>query len=109
MLRTVSHNCFITMAEYSILTLYTVGVSKFLGTLSSSLRENISHVTAAAAVTSDGPEPVFDRMQVFVESGVLQFQFLCFLKFFIWYLSFPGTDCHSYCPSLELLHARSFS
>ena len=62
-------------------------MSKFLGTLSNSLRENISHVTAAAAVTSDGPEPVFDRMQVFVESGVLQFQFLCFLKFFIWYLS----------------------
>ena len=43
-----------------------LGVSKFLGTLSNSLRENISHVaTAAAAVTSDGPEPVFDRMQVF--------------------------------------------
>lgn len=84
-------------------------MSKFLGTLSNSLRENISHVTAAAAVTSDGPEPVFDRMQVFVESGVLQFQFLCFLKFFIWSLSFPGTDCHSYCPSLELLHERSFS
>ncbi|KAJ7387722.1 BSD domain-containing protein 1 [Desmophyllum pertusum] len=40
------------------------GVSKFLGSLSNSLRENISHVaTAAAAVTSDGPEPVFDRMQ----------------------------------------------
>ncbi|XP_078361629.1 uncharacterized protein LOC144645987 [Oculina patagonica] len=40
------------------------GVSKFLGTLSNSLRENISHVaTAAAAVTFDGPEPVFDRMQ----------------------------------------------
>ena len=86
-----------------------IGVSKFLGTLSNSLRENISHVTAAAAVTSDGPEPVFDRMQVFVQSGVLQFQFLCFLKFFMWSLSFPGTDCHSYCPSLELLHLRSFS
>ena len=50
-----------------------IGVSKFLGTLSNSLRDNISHVTAAAAVTSDGPEPVFDRMQVFVESGVVQF------------------------------------
>ena len=72
MLRTVSHNCFITMAQYSILA-FNIGVSKFLGTLSNSLRENISHVTAAAAVTSDGPEPVFDRMQVFVESGVLQF------------------------------------
>ena len=42
------------------------GVSKFLGTLSNSLRENISHVATAAGVTSDGPEPVFDRMQVLV-------------------------------------------
>ena len=89
MLRTVSHNCFITMAEYSILTLYTVGVSKFLGTLSSSLRENISHVTAAAAVTSDGPEPVFDRMQVFVESGVLQFQIFMFFKVLYLVFVFP--------------------
>ena len=89
MLRTVSHNCFITMAEYSILTLYTVGVSKFLGTLSSSLRENISHVTAAAAVTSDGPEPVFDRMQVFVESGVLQFQMFMFFKVLYLVFVFP--------------------
>lgn len=40
------------------------GVSKFLGSLSTSLRDNISHVaTAAAAVTSDGPEPVFDKKQ----------------------------------------------
>ncbi|XP_068748602.1 BSD domain-containing protein 1-like [Montipora capricornis] len=40
------------------------GVSKFFGSLSHSLKENISHVaTAAAAVTSDGPEPVFDRTQ----------------------------------------------
>ena len=40
-------------------------MSKILGTLSNSLRENISHVASAAAgVTSDGPEPVFDRMQV---------------------------------------------
>ena len=39
-------------------------MSKFLGTLSNSLRDNISHVaTAAAGVTSNGPEPVFDRMQ----------------------------------------------
>lgn len=48
--------------------LSSLGVSKFLGTLSHSLRENISHVaTAAAAVTADTPEPVFDRMQVLVE------------------------------------------
>ena len=47
--------------------LSSLGVSKFLGTLSHSLRENISHVaTAAAAVAADTPEPVFDRMQVFV-------------------------------------------
>lgn len=40
-------------------------MSRFLGTLSNSLRENISHVASAAAeATSDGPEPVFDRMQV---------------------------------------------
>ena len=77
------------MAEYSILTLYTVGVSKFLGTLSNSLRENISHVTAAAAVTSDGPEPVFDRMQVFVESGVLQFQIFVFFKVLYLVFVFP--------------------
>ena len=77
------------MAEYSILTLYTVGVSKFLGTLSNSLRENISHVTAAAAVTSDGPEPVFDRMQVFVESGVLQFQMFMFFKVLYLVFVFP--------------------
>ena len=89
MLRTVSHNCFITMADYSILTLNTVGVSKFLGTLSNSLRENISHVTAAAAVTSDGPEPVFDRMQVFVESGVLQFQIFMFFKVLYLVFVFP--------------------
>ena len=77
------------MAEYSILTLYTVGVSKFLGTLSNSLRENISHVTAAATVTSDGPEPVFDRMQVFVESGVLQFQIFVFFKVVYLVFVFP--------------------
>ena len=77
------------MVEYSILTLYTVGVSKFLGTLSSSLRENISHVTAAAAVTSDGPEPVFDRMQVFVESGVLHFQIFMFFKVLYLVFVFP--------------------
>lgn len=53
-------------------------MSKFLGTLSNSLRENISHVTAAAAVSSDGPEPVFDRMQVFVESGSFNFNFYVF-------------------------------
>lgn len=40
------------------------GVSKFLGSLSTSLRDNISQVAiAAAAVTSDGPEPVFDKKQ----------------------------------------------
>ena len=44
-------------------------MSKFLGTLSNSLRDNISHVaTAAAGVTSNGPEPVFDRMQVLVHT-----------------------------------------
>ena len=89
MLRTVSHNCYITMAEYSILTLYTVGVSKFLEILSNSLRENISHVTAAAAVTSDGPEPVFDRMQVFFESGVLQFQIFMSCKVLYLVFVFP--------------------
>ena len=47
-------------------------MSKFLGTLSNSLRENISHVaTAAAGVTFDGPEPVFDRMQVLVQTNIL--------------------------------------
>lgn len=40
------------------------GVSSFFDSLSNSLRENIAHVaTAAGAVVSDAPEPVFDRMQ----------------------------------------------
>ena len=44
---------------------YSLGVSSFFDSLSHSLRENIAHVaTAAAAVASDAPEPVFDRMQV---------------------------------------------
>lgn len=42
-----------------------LGVSSFFDSLSHSLRENIAHVaTAAGAVVSDAPEPVFDRMQV---------------------------------------------
>ena len=76
MLRSVSH---ILFYYYSwIFYPDLIGVSKFLGTLSNSLRENISHVTAAAAVSSDGPEPVFDRMQVFVESGSFNFNFYVF-------------------------------
>ena len=58
-------------------------MSKFLGTLSNSLRDNISHVaTAAAGVTSNGPEPVFDRMQVLVHThySLLLLNFLYELK-----------------------------
>ena len=56
---------------HSLLLFHPEGVSKFLGTLSNSLRENISHVATAAGVTSDGPEPVFDRMQVLVHTNIL--------------------------------------
>lgn len=49
-------------------------MSRFLGTLSNSLRENISHVASAAVeATSGGPEPVFDRMQVIVVCLVFLF------------------------------------
>jgi len=48
-----------------IFCLSSSGVSSFFDSLSNSLRENIAHVaTAAGAVVSDAPEPVFDRMQV---------------------------------------------
>ena len=48
-----------------IFCLSSSGVSSFFDSLSNSLRENIAHVaTAAGAVVSEAPEPVFDRMQV---------------------------------------------
>jgi hypothetical protein len=46
--------------------MYIVGVSQWLGSLSTALKENISQMTAVVdeEPTSSGPVPVFDRIQV---------------------------------------------